>query len=102
MTRTVSPTPLSVLVPEVTLIALSMSLGEWSDDSPALQSIPPPANNIPVRSLKESVLILVVKANSGFTQNPPVMQPVRSRRVLDDCAGARNQSPHQNYITRWN
>ncbi|GGI25113.1 hypothetical protein GCM10010987_32750 [Bradyrhizobium guangdongense] len=51
-TRTVSPTPLSVFVPEVTLIALSIPAGDHRT---------PPSRVQPTRSRpKEIVLILIV------------------------------------------
>ncbi|CCE00304.1 hypothetical protein BRAS3809_3340005 [Bradyrhizobium sp. STM 3809] len=54
-----------------------------------MHNTPPSANNVPVRSLRESVLILVVEANSGLTQNPPrdaaVSMPAGFRRLRGDA-----------------
>jgi len=49
-----------------------MSLGEWSDDSPAVAEHRSARDNVSFRGLKESVLSQVVKANSGLIQNRPL------------------------------
>ena len=91
MTRMVSPWPLSNFVPDVTLIAFQFPVVTAG----AVAEHFPHANSNFASRQEESVLILIVRANSGA--NPNLLQA--DRILLDVCRHRRNKSQYQNLIT---
>src|SRR5258705_11101344 len=91
-TRMVSPKPLSDFVPEVTLIAFPIPGRGRS----AVAEHFPYANRYSLR-VKEMVLILIVRANSGANLNSLWLKLPRG--VLDGFSWALNQQCHQNSLS---
>src|SRR5712691_7396197 len=90
-TRMVSPKPLSDFVPEVTLIAFPIP----HRGRRAVAEHFPHANRSSLR-VKEMVLILILRANSGANLNSLWLK--KPRGVLDGCSQPRNQRSLQNLL----
>jgi hypothetical protein len=89
-TRMVSPKPLSVFVPDVTLIAFPIP-----DADPRAVAEHFPRANRPSFRVEKIVLILLVRTNSGANPNSLRLIPCG---VLDVCSRPRNQRPYQNFL----
>jgi hypothetical protein len=92
----VSPKPLSVFVPDVTLIAFPVpGFPNSRRETPRGGRTFSSRDELFAFRVKNMVLILIVGTNSGANPNSPWLDPCG---VLDGCSQPRNQRPHQNCL----